>query len=143
MADHSKNISNSVSVFGLGPTTKWGQANAPYTMTWGTSKWGSDESSAPIDQNSIPVVFEKVIQNSQAITNAVSTQADFQVAITSTATPSFEATIETLTDGSGAWRYVYVSDTINADERDFATWTSGTDGAVSFTTVSTPSTVWT
>ena len=133
MANFSQNITNTVNVFGNGPSTKWGQAvGVPYTMTWGTSKWGEGES--------IPVAFIKVISNSQALTwdyARAEVRKVFEIGSTPVGCDPF---LERLSDGS--WNYVFVSDTTDAEERDFSTWTSATASDATFTCQAAAGTSW-
>lgn len=135
MADFTKNITNTVNVFGNGPSTKWGQAvGFPYTMTWGTSTWGEGES--------LPIAFVKVISNSQglAFDYAGST---FNKYVDFGSTPVLcDPFSETLRDGTGTWKYVFTSDTTEAEGRDFTTWSEVTATDATFTCQAAAGTVW-
>ncbi len=43
---------------------------------------------------------------------------------------------------NGDWNVVFVSDTINAEDRDFATWSESSDSSLSFTCQAAASTTW-
>lgn len=135
MADFSKNITNAVNVFGNGPSTKWGQAfGFPYTMTWGTSRWGEGES--------LPISFKKVIGNDlfplfEYARSGLRKNFDFGSFLPTQAMGS-----STLRDGTGVWKYVFISDTTSQNERDFASWTAGTDPDVTFTCQAAAGTSW-
>lgn len=133
MADYTKNISNTVNVFGLNPSTKWGEAVLPYTMTWGTSKWGEGTS---------PQVFQftKVYNNDQASTFDYAYSGSQKVLDIGSAPAAFELSDESLVDG--IWEIVFVSDTTNLSERDDATWTVGTVTDATFVCGSTHGATW-
>lgn len=132
MADYTKTITNSLNLFGNNPSSKWGQANFPYTMTWGTTKWG---------EGTATIIFsvEKLIENSLVPSNSVSN--DFIKVISDSITPAFETSSEYLENG--VWRIVFISDTTEAENRDFATWVSGTTQAATYTSIAAASTTWT
>ena len=131
MADFTKTITNSINLFGGNPSSKWGQSNYPYTMTWGVTRWG---------EGTFSIVFsvEKLIANSLAPDTTIATEV--QKIIQNNLTMSGELSSEVLTNGD--WRIVFVSDTINVEERDMATWTSGSAASTSFTCLPAGSTSW-
>lgn len=132
MADFTKTITNGINVFGNNPSTKWGQANSPYTMTWGVQKWG---------EGSFSIVFsvEKLITNSLLPDTAMLFEA--QKFVTSDLILSEDLSSEILTNGN--WRIVFVSDTINVEDRDTAVWTSSTTSTGTFSCMTAGSTTWT
>lgn len=135
MADFSKNITNTVNVFGDGPSTKWGQANGyPYTMTWGTSKWGEGES--------LPIAFVKVISNSQDLTFDYTGSSLRKVVDIGSAPVLSDMGSEVLRDGTGTWLYVFTSDTTQGEDRDSATWTETTASDATFTCQAAAGTTW-
>lgn len=132
MAALTKTITVSVRAFGGGPTTKWGQTfGVGYTMTWGTTKWG---------EGSVTVIFtaNKLIANSLTPDSALLKSA--RKVITNSVSPTSDPVSETL--GSGGWRYVFVSDTTNAEDRDFTSWSEESAGASSYTCLPAGSTTW-
>ena len=134
MADWTKNVSNTVDVFGGGPSTKWGQGTLPYTMVWGTAKWGEGGSTNLI-------VFEptKLIENSQAVTaSTFSFQVDKLIENSQAVICDMYSEEKLL----GIWNYVFSSDTTNAENADYPTWTSITTSP-SFTCLSVGATTWT
>jgi len=132
MADFSQSITNSVQCFSEGPSTKWGDANGyPYTMAWGVSTWG--------EGYSLPVDFIKVIDNSVVSDTTIMKEVVHIWGETVTI-QAFEATVENLTQG--IWYYVFPDRTTNAEDRDFATWTSATVSDVTFTCGAAGSTSW-
>lgn len=133
MADFIKTINNSVNLFGEGPCTKWGQANGfAYTMVWGTTRWG---------EGSFSLVFsvEKLIENSQAVTG-VYQRHEFDKVLANTLVTDFETDLESLR--SGIWDIVFPSDTINAEDRDFASYTTQGASANSWTCLAAGSSNW-
>lgn len=133
MADFTQNITNAVRCFGMGPSTKWGQAlGAPYTMTWGSSQWGEG----------LPMQFQvvKYVANSQAMTwEKTSIDVGKAVDIGSAAF-AFEMYSQTLKNGD--WFYVFTSDTTSGEDRDFATWTESTVTDATFTCQAAAGTSW-
>lgn len=134
MADFSQNITNSVRVFGGEPATKWGDAvGTPYTMVWGTTLWG---------EGSYTTIFSmgKIISESLALGDVYAKGSNKK--ISESLLPGSDMYIERLSDGSG-WQYVFTSDTTNAEERDFATYTSSSVYDATFTCAAANSTSWT
>lgn len=132
MADFTKTITNSVNLFGGSPSSKWGQSVLPYTMTWGSTKWGEGTFSLVFD-------FRKVVENSLNPTTDII--KNVQKIITENLNLSQDVSNEILNNGS--WRVVFVSDTINVSERDTTTWSSQSVSNQSFTCGSAGSTTWT
>lgn len=124
MADFSITISNSMNVFGEGPATIWGD-------NWG-DKWG---------EGTRTMIFqvEKLIEDSQSLAG-VYVNADVIKVIGESITPSFEADTEGLYNGT--WAVVFPSNTTDAEERDNASYTSGSASTTSFTCQAAGSTVW-
>jgi len=131
MADYTKTITNSVNFFGGGPSTKWGEADSPYTMTWGVDKWGDGTNTTILN-------FIKSQSESITFTDVFTKSAD-KVVLT-----SFSAESETVSEGlkNGIWSIVFVSDTTEAENRDFASWTASSSGSASFTCIAAGSTTW-
>lgn len=135
MADFTKNITNTVNVFGAGPSTKWGQSiGYPYTMTWGTSTWGEGES--------LPYSFVKVITNSQDLTFEYAGGAVAKYVDLGSAPLDSDLGSEMLRDGTGNWNYVFPSNTAEGEDRSFATWTETTASDATFTCQAAAGTVW-
>lgn len=130
MANFSITISNSMRVFGGSPATKWGQV-APYTMTWGATKWG---------QGTFSTIFsyDKLLTNSLSPTTIM--KFDAQKLLTNTIAVLGNPSSEVLSNGP--WRIVFVSDTVNVEDRDVATWTSTAAGVTTFTCLPAGSTTW-
>lgn len=149
MADYTKTITNSIRVFGVGPSSKWGQSIPIYTMTWGTSKWGEGsypqvftiikyaiDSISPTTSYSKEVV--KLIENSQAVNDAFS--KTFSKIIYESFSVLSDNSSEQLSNG--IWKTVFVSDTTNAENRDFASWTSANRTSSSFVCATAGTTIW-
>ena len=132
MADFTKTVSNTLNVFGPAPSTKWG-TGTPYTMTWGTSKWGEGT-------EDLVVLPGKFIGNSLAPTSEISSKDFFHLVDMGSLSPTSETVTETLS--SGIWDYVFVSNTSDADDRSFASWTDDTSASTSWTDDTSPSTTW-
>lgn len=132
MADYSITITNSLRCFGLEESTKWGDNYGPgYTMVWGTSTWGYGYT--------IPADVQKLI--SEAINPTWDySYSEVQKLVENSVPVAFETDTETLTQG--IWDVVFVSNTTDAEERDFATWTSQSAGTTSFTCGAAGSTTW-
>ncbi len=133
MADFIKTINNSVNLFGDGPCTKWGQNNGfAYTMVWGTQNWG---------EGSFSLVFsvEKLIENSQAVTGGYS-RFEYDKILPNPFLMDFETDLESLK--SGIWDVVFPSDTINAEDRDVASYTTQGVSANSWTCLAAGSSSW-
>lgn len=133
MADFIKTITNSIDVFCMEPTTKWGDTfGAPYTMVWGVAQWGSEG-------NTIIFDFQKLI--SESVTPSWDkSQNLIQKLISESVSPIMESNLESLR--SGIWDVVFPSNTINAEDRDVASYTSGSASTLSFTCQAAASTVW-
>jgi len=131
MAAFTKTITNAVNLFGGGPSTKWGQAVPIYTMTWGVSKWGESSNNLIVNavkalansvvlDNSLSKEPSKLIENSQAVGSDLSSEQLF----------------------TGIWKVVFVSDTTEGENRDFASWTASSASSQSFTCVAAGTTIW-
>lgn len=132
MADFTITIANEFRCFGLEESTKWGDNyGTGYTMVWGTSTWGYGYT--------IPLDIEKLM--SEAINPSWDYYSSEVEKVVSESMPvAFETSTENLSDG--VWNIVFVSNTIDAEERDFATWTSQSAGTTSFTCGTAGSTSW-
>lgn len=133
MADFSITISNAINAFGPAPATKWG-VNTPYTMTWGTSKWGEGT-------EDLITVMDKVISNAPTFTDALTLAVDFYIAITNSFSGTFEAGDEGLSDGSG-YSYVFTGGTTDLDTIVTTTYTEGAGNAPTYTSGTVTSTTW-
>ena len=106
----TQTITNSITMFGIGPTTKWG------TAVFGTSKWG--EGSEDLGQ-----VVIKQIDNSVSPDTTVNFK--YVKGINETLTFDFEGDFEGLYDG--IWGYVFTKPTNDNDERNVTTWVDDPD----------------
>lgn len=131
MADFLITVTNSVRSFGPAPSTKWG-AGSPYTMTWGTSKWGEGT-------QDLIVSVTKYLSNSQGSdTTLYKSNSKFY---SSSVSPTGEMSREVLSDGSG-YSYLYPDNTTDLEGRDFTTFTSGTAQTTSYSSATAQSTTW-
>ena len=151
MPTFTKTITNSVNLFGLNPSNKWGEAIPIYTMTWGVTKWGEGTypnifsvikyaSSSVSPDTTLVRSVSKLIEDSIAPDTAIVKQVtkpsiDFgSVAVTSD--PSSEQL------SVGIWKVVFASDTTEAEDRDFPTWDQSAAVSASFTCAAAGSTIW-
>lgn len=133
MANLLITISNQINTFGPAPSTLWG-ANAPTTMTWGSSKWG--EGSADLVAS-----YQKIFGQSITLDSAVALSATFYMTLANALTTDSETTGEGLRTSNG-WDYVFVKPTTDAELRNLTTFSSGTAAITTFTSGSVPVTVW-
>lgn len=131
MADFSIAISNSVNVFGVEISTRWGQSEFPYTMVWGTSLWGYGYTTV--------LDVQKLIDNSISPDTTIINETT--KLISESITPAFETSSETIKNG--IWNYVFTNNTTEAEERDSTSWSSATASSVSYTSLTATSTTWT
>lgn len=133
MADHSITITNAIVTFGPAPSTKWG-VGTPYTMTWGTSKWGEGT-------EDLMCAFEKVLSNSITPSDDNYYFNIEHLISLGSISPTFEMSSETLTDGSGYY-YNFISNTSEAEDRDATTYTQVSNSSSSWTEDSDENTSW-
>lgn len=133
MADHTITITNAVQAFGPAPASKWG-TNTPYTMTWGTTKWGEGT-------EDLQVAVEKSLSESVTPSDALDLSVGYNRTKENSLAFSSEMTFESLTDGSG-YLYVFVSNTTDAEGRDSNTWTAASRATTTYSTVTVTSTTW-
>jgi len=134
MPDVTKTISVRLNLFGMGPSSKWGEAVSPYTMTWGTTLWGEGES--------IPYQFIKVITGNDIVaTSTIELTKNIYVTVSDDLTILGETSAEYLMNG--IWDYVFVPNTSNADDRVTTTWTNASQGSTSYVCQTAGSTIWT
>ena len=131
MADHTISVTNSVNIFGPAPSTKWG-ANSPYTMTWGTSKWGEGT------EDLITRVEKNLTSETLTLANALYFHAN--KVLENSITPTSETTSEGLQ--SGIYSYVFVGPTTEAESRSESTYTSQSAGTTTYTSAAATSTTW-
>lgn len=132
MADYVKTITNSVNLFALAPSTKWGQSfGAPYTMTWGTTKWGYGS-------------FNQIFSIGKNISNSLSMDSSLQLntskVLSSTIAVTSDLSSEQLKNGS--WNYVFPSNASDGENRDFTSWADGSDASTSFTCLAASTSTW-
>lgn len=131
MADFSKTISNSINCLGPAPSTKWG-TGTPYTMTWGTSKWGEGT-------EDLQIAFIKVISESVIPSDSVAKSASKQ--LSDSLTLSGDMGSESLQDGSGYY-YVFSTPTTDGESRLIPTYAEGSVSSQSYTCLSVASINW-
>jgi hypothetical protein len=132
VADFVISVSNSVNTFGPAPSTKWG-TNTPYTMTWGTSKWGEGT------EDLIVQIVKNLTAETLTLTDALYKNPN--KLLENSADFTSETTAEALLSGNGYY-YVFVAPTTDGEDRNLSTYTSGSAGSVTYTSVSVASTTW-
>lgn len=130
MADYTKTITNSVNLFGGGPSTKWGEANSPYTMVWGTALWGQGFS--------LVFSFDKLLDNSVITSDLYAKET--QLLISNDLSINADLSNEGLS--SGDWNVVFVPSTTEAENRVFTTWSAGSNSSTTYTCLPAGSTSW-
>lgn len=134
MADFSQTITNRIDCFGPAPTTKWG-SGSPYSMTWGTSKWGEGT-------EDLVVSISKTLGETISLTDNFGTAAQFnRTATWGEISTSYEGVEETLQDGSGYY-YVFPKPTTDSDEQYIPSYASGSVSPASWTSGSTSVIIW-
>jgi hypothetical protein len=132
MADHTIAVTNAVNCFGPAPSTKWG-TNTPYTMTWGSSKWGEGT-------EDLIVSIEKIL-TAETLTLTDAFYKNPNKLIENSVTWSSETTLEALQSGNGYY-YVFVGPTTDAESRTLSTYSSQAAGSTTYTSASVASTTW-
>ena len=134
MANFTKTITNSIRAFGLEKATTWGQASGtPYTMVWGTTKWGEGS-------------YSVICYSIKVITNSVAPSFDYYASrvskvVTNSVSPAFEMSSEQLSQG--VWEYVFPSNTNELESRVSTNWSDGSSSQTSFTCQAAGTTTWT
>lgn len=132
MADFTKTLTNSVNLFALSPSTKWGQSfGAPYTMVWGTTKWGYGS-------------FDQIFAIGKLISNSISPDTALQLNTTKVLSNdiSIQSDLSSEELRNGSWSYVFPSNTTDGEDRYFPTWTDSTASTTSFSCGSVSTTTW-
>lgn len=127
MADHTKSITDSIQVLGPGYPVLWN------SMIWGTDPWGM-----------FPNPFDEIGKNiSEAITGTdiLTKLLDVIRSFSNSVTASDSITSVTLQNSNG-WYYEFADHTTNAAERDFVTWTDGSNNTSVWVKSSTTATTW-
>lgn len=123
MANLSKTITNTLTVFGGGVTSKWGAFN------WGEANWGA---------NSVVTVFMKFIVNALVLTDSVSKS----VTIKTNETLNLEGEQTGGCLASGDWFYVYPPDTDCSVENIVTSFTTLTPTGASYTQITYTTSTW-
>ncbi len=146
MANFSKTITNSVRLFGQGPSSKWSAHN------WNAFRWGE----GTVDIRTDVVHYTGTALNAaSSVQKSVFHYLDTQLQVLdSSVLKSASRTInmgaitvggdlfsETLRDGSG-YQYNFPDRTAEGESRTFVTWTQAVDGSAAWTMTTAPSTTW-
>ena len=126
MVDYTQTILNLVYAFGLADTTKWD------SFLWDVGYWGEGSQDATVE-------VEKLISNSQDVTDLFAKEADKNLA--NTFSPTFEMAEEQLKDSAG-YNYLFKRPSTDAEDRSLPTWSSLSAGSVTWTSLSTGTTTW-
>ncbi len=144
MADFSVTIVNGLPMLGMSPTS--GNWNA---VTWNAFLWGYTLD-LPIDvlkglaESNTPTTAlgkytEKGIDDTTTLGDDL--EAEFVKLISESFTLVGDLTSQTLRDSSGYY-HVFHSDTTEAEDRDFPTWTAANAQTASWVVSAASSTVW-
>jgi hypothetical protein len=132
VADFVKTISVGISLFGGSPASRWG-TNSGITSVWNAFQWG--EGTVDLETRT-----EKTIANTLSPTSDLASKNPIHV-ITETLTPGSETTFESLRDLAG-YSYVFPDRVTDAEDRFFASWSTGAAGAGTWSTATASSTSW-
>lgn len=133
MADFTQTVTDSMNLFGGGPSTKWAtNAAGTYTMTWGTSKWG--EGTEDVLQ-----AVTNLITNTQTLSEPVLAFDTIKV-IDDSITGTSDSPDQSLL--SGGYYYVFPSNQTDADNQFSPTYTSASVGSVTWTSAAVGSSSW-
>lgn len=88
-------------------------------------------------------MFYKVISNGLSSDTTISLYIQMRVVLNNAMAISTDMSSGTLRDGSASWKYVFPSNTEDAENVNYASWTAGTNPDVTFTCGAAGSTVWT
>jgi hypothetical protein len=151
MADYTKTVAESLRVFGSGPSTKWGTYN-DYVMTWGVDKWGYGSEDSP--QQVMKVIGESVsgadtigrkdfsyLLTSEYVTLVDNMAKETSVTLTSETISASDAPRDVYLQ-NGMYYYNFISNTIDAEERDIATYTQTATPSTIYTQTTNPSDPW-
>lgn len=131
MADFNITISNHVNTFGPESANTWG---GDWGAVWGQFLWG-------YGNVGLVTYTGKLLTDSVTPSDALTVSVYFYRSISNSVTPGGDMGSEELSDGSG-YRYVFPSNTNEAENRAIPTWTSGSAGSQSFTCQAAGSTTW-
>lgn len=126
MADFTKNISNTVNVFGMSPTSLWGDYN------WNAFKWGEGTQSLAVN---VTHLISESITPDDAIINATNHLISESISLAG------DLDSETLGDGSG-YSYIFPSNTSDGEDRAFTSFACGSAQGSSWTCAVVGSTSW-
>lgn len=127
MANYSKTVSNSLRLFGVAPSSKWGAYN------WNAFIWGEGTTD-------LTTIIEKWLSNAVTPSSTVSISLFFAQTISNTLSVTSDMGSETLTDGAG-YNYV-IGNASELEDRSLPNWTDQTRDTETYTTVSNASTTW-
>lgn len=126
MADHAVSISNNFNFFGGGETARWG------SFDWGDTNWGSG------DQD-IELSVGKLFGNDLGLSGVPIKNSEKSVGLTFVIGGDMAS--EMLSDGAG-YKYVFVSETTEGEDRDFTSYTDVTGSTTSWSTAPGNTVTW-
>lgn len=106
--DYTITLENQLGVVGIGPPVLWG------AMIWGTDVWGSNAD--------LLTHVQKSLSNDLDYSDSLSTLVNYGVLFEYDFGFVGDLGSEELTD-SNSWNYVFPSNTIDGEERDFPEYT--------------------
>lgn len=131
MADYTKTITNRINIFGNEVSTKWGDNNGtPYTMVWGTAKWG--------EGFSLIIDVEKLLTNSITFDSTV--YKENEKVISNSIIISEDMYSEKLSQGD--WNYIFPPNTTEGENRITTSWSSSSQSTTSYVCATAGATVW-
>lgn len=151
MANYTQTVAESLRVFGVVPSTKWGTYN-DYVMTWGVDKWGYGSEDTPQQVNK--VIGESITPADSLGPKQVVHYLDSEfVYVTDDAAKSTTRVLnsDTLTASdaprdvylqNGIYYYNFISNTIDAEERDIAGYSQTATPNTIYTQTTQPGDTW-
>lgn len=121
-------ISERLNLFGGAPSDKWSEYN------WNAFLWGEGT-------NKTLASAQILLTDSQPLTDALTTETQFNRTVSETLAVAGAPSSEVLRDGAG-YVYVFPSNATDGEARDPVDWTSGTTAQGSWTSQTAGSTPW-
>lgn len=127
MADYTITITESLNMFGGGPTSLWNSYN------WGSFNWG--EGTADVITSTNHLVSETVTFTDSIVSKVIGKL------VSETLTPTDAIAAEYLQDGSG-YNYLFPSNTTNHVDQSIPSYTVGSTPDNSWSEDSDPNSTW-
>ena len=126
MADYTQTLSETIGLFGPGPSTLWG------TAIWGADKWG--EGTFDMVQS-----VGKVLAESQALSDSLINSVGKVLSESQSSSDDIDHLYLTL----GLYYHEFISKASDGDDQTTTTYTKTTNPSSSYSQTSNPTTVWT